>query len=370
MALSWAMAKAAEGGLESTTKRLLSIVGAQAKSLRQIHLQQQQRLVSLALLLDAEHHGPLDRCAWDFQCGIEACDNNHRPVLKLLRAHNYPWALECTRRAAGRGIIELLQWIENQSQPWPFYSSVCTSAQDQSAALRWLLDQDLPCPWTAADAARCPNALASLGDVGLMSHTHLYATLSNHISQRAADPHSLRLPAYCLRLLCSPAAIKGKMQLLKWLQRQQPTCRMAADICDQALAGDHSKIVHYLVAELQPPDFSSGYFPTLLSHDCVLLLAQAACLMGDHNVPQLKQLVASWYTFMGLQQWADNRMAGADLAPISRAAMTRQYHLLALAARIAAVKHSCTLKERQQLKVAGWGDQMACWPIWHSCLMN
>lgn len=286
---SWAVARAAEGGLEKTLKWLLMYyehtskridlsAGAFAAAART------GQLSTLRLLLDAH-----DLCSWDQQCGIEACINDQRPVLDWLRAHGYPWTVECTRQAAASGDVELLAWMRGQSQPWPWDSSVCTAAKAKPAALQWLLHQAPPCPWSSEDAAECPEALASLGDVDVIERLHL--------------------PAHVLPHLRMPAVRQGNLQLLKWLQRQQPSCQMGAEVCEAALMRDHKGIVHYLVKELKPPVFPKRYFSAW--RGCMLTLAQAACPMEEQHKPQLIKLVESWYTFMGLWQWAANQTAAA-----------------------------------------------------------
>ena len=152
----WAVAKAAEGGLEKTLKWLLRYyertgkriglgAGAFAAAART------GQLSTLNLLFDAH-----DVCSWDQQCGIEACINDQRPVLDWLHARGYPWTLECTRQAAASGDIELLEWMRRQSQPWPWDSSVCTAAKSKPAALQWLLNQAPPVPLDSSGCCSVP----------------------------------------------------------------------------------------------------------------------------------------------------------------------------------------------------------------------
>ena len=198
-------------------------------------------------------HDTHQPCRWD-KCGIAACNSCQRHVLKWLRANEYPWTLECIRQAAANGDVRMLGWMRTQEHPWPWESSICTAAKQQPAALRWLLDQDPPCPWTAEEAADCPEALARLGDVGLMER--------------------LRLPAQKLPQLCVLAAREGQLPFLKWLQ-QQPSCQMTGEVCQAAMSRNDDKIVHYLVAELQPLVFPSTT-PILFAggaQACLLVLA-------------------------------------------------------------------------------------------------
>lgn len=96
------------------------------------------------------------------------------------------------------------------------------------------------------------------------------------------------------------------MPLLKWLQ-QQPSCEMTASGCEEALSRRQSKIVRFLVAELQPPVFPAAARVLSTRGACFLVLAQAACPMAYHQLPNLKQLLEAWYTFMGLQHCAANQ---------------------------------------------------------------
>ena len=97
----------------------------------------------------------------------------------------------------------------------------------------------------------------------------------------------LRISTKKLLGLCSLAVKAGRLQLLKWLQRQQPPYQMTAEVCEQALSRGHSSIVLYLVAELMPPVFPGRIGP--VSNREMLLLAKAACPMDVNHIHQLRR---------------------------------------------------------------------------------
>ena len=109
---------AAEGGLETTIHWLLRYSERKDESSQQSSgafaaAARAGQLSILTLLFNAP-----ELCTWDQQCGIQACNNNHRAVLEWLRAHEYPWTMDYIRQAAVRGDLALLQWMRTQPEPW------------------------------------------------------------------------------------------------------------------------------------------------------------------------------------------------------------------------------------------------------------
>ena len=215
-----------------------------------------------------------------------------RPVLEFLHAQGSPWMLMGLRMAAATGNIPLLEWMRQQDPPFPWDSSVCTVAQNKSRTLHWLLSnhpqhpEPGPCPWTQKEVARYPKVLARLADISLMQR--------------------LQLNLQEMPVLGVLAAEQRQLGLLKWLAQQQPPCPLTPEICEIAVANNDVEMVHYLVAEHEPP-----LFPGIIkgvSDACRLELAKAACPMPAHEACKIYLLVEPWFTFMGLHRRAAKQM--------------------------------------------------------------
>ena len=229
---------------------------------------------------------------WSKEVGEAACDSDQRHALEWLRAHDYPYTMKCPRYAAARGNFQLLKWMRDQEHPWPWDSSICSAAATQPVILEWLRSQQPPCPWDTQAARKCAAASVRAGDAGWLRR--------------------LGLPISDMPELCIEAARQGHLQLLKWLLQQQPPCPASPGICLEALRRENHEMVEYLVEQHDPPIFPLD--SSCASGACLLVLAQAGCPMGDERlrrIPQLEQLVESWYTFMGLQQWAAGHISNA-----------------------------------------------------------
>ena len=257
--------------------------------------------------------------AWSPVCCTAACGHGQLRVLDWLGKHvpSSFWTEQCWLQAVQHGQLDVLEWLVHLQPPCPCPADICEHAIDdldgtaatanfnvKAQIFRWLREHGYA--WSLESALNNIDLVVASGDL-----EHLHMMPQPHYAQDRTQ----------LDKFCKSAAKHGHIQTLQWLlQGQNSSYTLPSKVCQHALTYDQLEMIQHLMTRTPRARFPNNLGRA--SHRCLTALAKAGCPFNSRR--RLRELVQSYYVFVGWTRWACRQPAPAE--PAERLQQIRDAH--------------------------------------------